>query len=379
MTNIARKYDKISYICKLDYLFMELYEHARPDLMAGKKLLFIHGFASSGQSGTVRSLRTLLPETEIVAPDVPTVPAEGAAMLKQLCEEEKPDLILGTSMGGMYAEQIKGFDRILVNPALQIGDTILKNIGLGRKEFHNPRADGEISFLITKGTVEEFKEVTAHCFEGIDEMNVNFPNEGNYSEEQNRVYGLFGIHDELVHTYDLFAAHYPNAIRYDGEHSLNDKALLHSVLPVIQWIDDKQEGRTKKTIFISLEDTLADFRNNIPKGKKLLDCDPEPSAVKAFEMLSRKYDVRILASAPYNHPELWGEMVAWAEKWIGVPAWNRVIISNRKDLIMGDYVIDRYADRYGLDNCLGTVLGYGKEPYHVWEDILTFFDRLGGQ
>ena len=37
---------------------------------------------------------------------------------------EKPDLIIGTSMGGMYTELLKGFDRILVNPAFEMGDTM---------------------------------------------------------------------------------------------------------------------------------------------------------------------------------------------------------------------------------------------------------------
>ena len=32
-----------------------------PDLMAGKTVLYVHGFASSGQSGTVRRLQEVLP------------------------------------------------------------------------------------------------------------------------------------------------------------------------------------------------------------------------------------------------------------------------------------------------------------------------------
>ena len=43
---------------------MELYEYARPGLMAGKKVLYVHGFASSGQTGSVHTLRLLLPDLE---------------------------------------------------------------------------------------------------------------------------------------------------------------------------------------------------------------------------------------------------------------------------------------------------------------------------
>ncbi len=41
---------------------MELYEYARPGLFAGKKILYVHGFASSGASGTVGRIRLLLPQ-----------------------------------------------------------------------------------------------------------------------------------------------------------------------------------------------------------------------------------------------------------------------------------------------------------------------------
>ena len=40
-----------------------------PDIMKGKKILYVHGFASSGQSGTVTLLRTLLPSATVIAPD----------------------------------------------------------------------------------------------------------------------------------------------------------------------------------------------------------------------------------------------------------------------------------------------------------------------
>ena len=85
---------------------MELYEYARPDIMAGKTILYLHGFASSGQNGTVRAMTTLLPETRIIAPDIPVEPQEALTFLNDLCAKENPDLIIGASMGGMYAELV---------------------------------------------------------------------------------------------------------------------------------------------------------------------------------------------------------------------------------------------------------------------------------
>ena len=78
------------------------------------KLIYFHGFASSGASGTVDLLRRLLPSAEVIAPDISMDPAEALPELKVLVENEQPDLIIGTSMGGMYAQQMRGFKRILV-------------------------------------------------------------------------------------------------------------------------------------------------------------------------------------------------------------------------------------------------------------------------
>ena len=89
------------------------------DIFKGKKVMYVHGFGSSGQSGTVSRIREVLPQATVIAPDLPIRPEETLTLLHQTCEQEHPDLIIGTSMGGMYAEMLYGYDRILVNPALR--------------------------------------------------------------------------------------------------------------------------------------------------------------------------------------------------------------------------------------------------------------------
>ena len=107
-----------------------------PDLMSGKKIMYVHGFLSSGQSGTVKMLQELMPNATFVAEDIPVHPEEAVEMLQKLVEAEKPDLIIGTSMGGMYTEMLKGYDRILVNPAFEMGNTMSSMTG--KQEFQNP-------------------------------------------------------------------------------------------------------------------------------------------------------------------------------------------------------------------------------------------------
>lgn len=326
-----------------------------PEIMKGKKILYVHGFSSSGQSGTVVKIREMLPGATVVAPDLPLHPAEAMDLLHHTCETENPDLIIGTSMGGMYAEMLYGYDRILVNPAFQMGDTMLKHGMLGKNTFLNPRQDGVQEFIVTKALVEEYKEITAKCFAGVTE-----------EESRDRVYGLFGDEDPVVHTRDLFSQHYRNAISFHGEHRMNDKILLHSVLPVVQWIDDRQEHRERPIIYVSI-DTLRDARGN-----------QMSSAMKAFRYLFEHYAMYIVAPSPAYNPEYIAEVMRWAEDVVNVPAWQHLVFTNRKDLIYGDYLIDP-SDEYGAADFMGTLIKFGSDIFKTWEEIIEFFSRLGGQ
>ena len=254
-----------------------------PELMKGKKIIYVHGFGSSGQSGTVTRIREVLPNATVIAPDLPIHPEEAMALLRQLCQQEQPDLIIGTSMGGMYTEMLYGYDRILVNPALRMGDTMKEHGMIGNQHFSNPRLDGVQEFIVTKAMVKEYKELTDHCFEGIN------------NKEQARVKGLFGDEDTTVNTYDLFHAHYPTAIRFHGEHRMNDNSFMHAVVPVIRWIDDCQEGRERPIIYIDIN-TLAD------KFQK-----PNSSAQKTIRTLLETYQLFFVAPAPAE-PEHYAEV-----------------------------------------------------------------------
>ena len=320
-----------------------------PDIMQGKKIMYVHGFGSSAQSGTVAMLRSLLPNTEIVARDIPLHPEEAVAMLRQMCGEEQPDLIIGTSMGGMYTEMLKGHDRILVNPAFEMGETMSKFTG--KQVFQNPRQDGVQEFIVTKGLIKEYAEITTHCFSDITD------------EERGRVVGLFGDADPVVHTFGIFSGHYPTAIRFHGEHRLTDKIAIHYLLPIVRYIDDRQEGRERPVVYIDIE-ALRDSH-----GKATA------SMHKAYESLIEHYNVYILAPASTNHPQQMADDTAWVEQCLSTPAWGHVIFSNARQLQYGDYLIAPTPQ----PDFMGTVIEWGSDEFKTWEEIITFFERLGGQ
>lgn len=192
-----------------------------------KKILYIHGFSSAGSTGTATNLRTYLydKDVRVVSPDIPTSPARAVEFLREVVVAEQPDLIIGTSMGGMYAELLRGYKRILVNPSFHMA-RLLTFRGLGNVEFLNKREDGAKTFKVDKQMIAEFKEVEKLSFQGIT------------PEDKENVYGLFGRNDPTVHTQDDFTKHYGrnHFSIFEGEHRLNDKIVKHDVLPLIYQI-----------------------------------------------------------------------------------------------------------------------------------------------
>lgn len=187
------------------------------------KIVYFHGFGSSGTSGTVQLLSLLLPQVEIVAPDIPVDPAEALPFLKNLCQEEQPDLVIGTSMGGMYAQQMRDFKRICVNPAFNMS-TMSKVLKTGEHQFFNRRKDNQKTFRITREIILHHNMMERQQFKNITD------------EQKQTCWGLFGINDPTVNTYDLFRKYYPNATRFEGEHRLNEKVLRKTVIPLIKEI-----------------------------------------------------------------------------------------------------------------------------------------------
>ncbi len=322
-----------------------------PDLMVGKKIMYVHGFMSSAQSGTVAVLQTLFPNATVVAKDIPLEPTDAVAMLEEMAAQERPDLIIGTSMGGMYTEMLHGYDRILVNPAFEMGHTMQKNGMIGKQVFQNPRHDGVQEVVVTKALVKEYADITTRCFAAVDD------------NERHRVFGLFGDKDPIVHTFDIFHNHYPQAIHFHGEHRLTEKVVHHSLVPVVRWIDDRQEGRTRPVVLIDIS-TMRDGYLNATSSLR-----------KAFEQLIEVYDVRIWAPALTNHPEQISEIGAWIEDALSVAAWNRVIYTNEPQLVCADYLITAN----DVPEFMGTVIRWGSDQFKTWEEIITYFELLGGQ
>jgi predicted esterase YcpF (UPF0227 family) len=167
----------------------------------------------------------------VVAPDLPVDPFEALRLLRDMVEREQPDIVVGTSMGGMYTQQLWGVPRIVVNPSFEMSRSLLFG-KMGRNKYMSKRQDGAVEFRIDKSVVERFKEMEKHQFDGITQ------------EEKQLVVGLFGDKDPVVHFYPLMAELYgeERCRWFDGEHRLNDKVVDKVLLPLIKEMTTTGDG-----------------------------------------------------------------------------------------------------------------------------------------
>ena len=184
------------------------------------KMIYLHGFGSSAASGTIRALRENLTDFDVIAPDIPVDPSEALPFLKGICAKEQPNVIVGTSMGGMYAQQMFGYNRICVNPAFFMSKTS-KVLKVGTFDFFKPRLDGQKEFTITEEIIKHFAEMELRQFDGVT------------PSDTERVWGMFGNNDMQVNCEETFLQYYHNIIHFSGGHRLDDTTINEVLIPLI--------------------------------------------------------------------------------------------------------------------------------------------------
>lgn len=197
-------------------------------------IIYLHGLASSGQSNTAKMLQKLLPDDNVVTPDIPVSPIKALLLLLSLAAEYQADntIVIGTSMGAMYASQMGGYRRILVNPAFHVSDSLKKNRG-NILQFFSEREDGREYFEVSDALIHEFEEMEANLFY-VDDMTPK------------PVIGLFGDNDEVCNCLDEYREMYSYWLSFKGGHRLTQVVIDNILHPVIKWLKhpDYTSGRT---------------------------------------------------------------------------------------------------------------------------------------
>ena len=142
-----------------------------------------------------------------------------------------------------------------------------------------------------------------------------------------------------------------------------------------------------KTLFIDMDGVIVDFMQSVknhPEFEKykneidalpnvFLNALPMEHAIDSVGKLldCGKYEVYIASTAPWGNIDSLSHKRIWIEKYFGDRLKKRLILTHRKDFLMGDYLID---DRLknGAREFKGELLHFGTTKYPDWKSVLEY-------
>lgn len=172
--------------------------------------------------------------------------------------------------------------------------------------------------------------------------------------------------------------------------NLNDVVMGSNVynLRYQKFIKYHELSRPKKIIYVDLDGVVVDivkeyekYKENNPSSKKdlvayidmtedgFLNAEPIEYALRSIKRLETKYDVFILSTAPWKNISSWGHKRLWVEKHLPTMR-KKLILSNNKDLLIGDYLIDDRL-RNGAPEFNGTHIHIFSKKYPSWDSVLN--------
>ncbi|MDR2789675.1 MAG: hypothetical protein LBB59_01685 [Campylobacteraceae bacterium] len=148
----------------------------------------------------------------------------------------------------------------------------------------------------------------------------------------------------------------------------------------------------KKILYIDMDGVLADFESGLKvQSEKTLkkyenredeipnlfaNMLPMSGAEESFMELSKIYDTYILSTAPWENVSAWSDKLSWVKKYFGENARKRLILTHRKDLNIGDYLIDDRT-RNGADKFCGELILFGSDKFPGWKAVRKYLIQDG--
>ncbi len=120
-----------------------------------KTILYIHGFMSGSNSETAKILSDLY--IRVITPEVDGNVQNSLEKINKAIKETKPNIIIGSSLGGYYALLCDSGDIpvLVVNLALFPKETLKKYIGK-KLTYYSKREDGKQTYTLTQKDYDMF-------------------------------------------------------------------------------------------------------------------------------------------------------------------------------------------------------------------------------
>ncbi len=171
-------------------------------------------------------------------------------------------------------------------------------------------------------------------------------------------------------------------------------------LDIIKQMNKKLSEIKKPIIYIDMDGVVADFDGEIKKvhpnlyehedgdyRSKVIDevveadvnlflrLQPMTGAIEAVKVLQDDFEVYFLSTPMWNVPHSFTDKRLWIEKHFGELAKKRLILTHRKDLNIGDYLVD---DRLknGAAEFKGKHIHFGTKEFPDWNAVIKFLYKL---
>ena len=142
----------------------------------------------------------------------------------------------------------------------------------------------------------------------------------------------------------------------------------------------------KKRVFIDMDNVLVDFQSGIDQQSEetLKEYEGHPDdipgifslmkpmqgAMEAVHALQPHYELFVFIT-PWGNPSAWVDKVKWVTEHLDDVFHKRMVITHRKDLCQGDYLIDDRG-KHGTGEFAGEWIQFGSEQFPDWQSVLDY-------
>ncbi|HSO85404.1 MAG TPA: hypothetical protein VLQ91_02555 [Draconibacterium sp.] len=147
------------------------------------------------------------------------------------------------------------------------------------------------------------------------------------------------------------------------------------------------ENRRRKILYIDMDNVLVDFHSGIDqldiptKIKYMGRYDEVPGifakmlplkgAIESFNELSEHFDTYILSTSPWENHTASCDKLKWVKTYLGNKVRKRLILTHRKDLNIGDFLVDDRT-KNGADKFMGEFIHFGTGRFPDWAAVKKY-------
>lgn len=151
-------------------------------------MMYVHGFMSGGAHGSKQKAlqKQFKGRYRVIAPELDADPDKSLNILNEVIKQEKPEIIVGTSLGGWMTLKCESRDAelVVVNPVVNPYITLAQWLNKEQTYFC-PRLDGIQTYTLTQDVLDKYQK-----YDAVSSV----------KEKQQRLHVLCSTQDEIIGT-----------------------------------------------------------------------------------------------------------------------------------------------------------------------------------